>query len=504
MNEILLPVNAPEQYQNREILWNEVQKIEYRANAQLAREVEVALPVELTRANQIECVRTYIQDNFVSKGMIADWALHDKNDGNPHVHIMLTVRGFDDNKMWMQKQKSVFANSLDNNGKAIYDVNLPVYSALDQEGTSRYRIPQMDETGKQKIRVRKGKGTEHLWKRISIPMNDWNEQRNAEIWRASWAEHCNRYLDFEHRIDHRSYERQGIDRIASIHEGVTARKMELNGKISERCQKNREIFNLNMELEQLRKKADDLTRIILEKARNLYERFRKFGRSSENARSAGGNAWNSGEAAERDRKSYSGEHEFERAAGRIHAVKRAVSKTERAIKETDKSIKETNSRIAELQKALIEKEREISERLRRFYERRRRTAAVRDRADADGNRKTAAQTFRECNKNREPEQSDTEALIREIEAEIGAAKSKERNSEKERSDREVKRRRSALERAGNRGRESEENTPGVKCSEGEGRGGTEFTEAGCTDYGETAEYTQGEYSYYELEDDFSL
>lgn len=104
MSEILLPDNAPEDFLNREVLWNEVQKIEKRNDAQFAREVEVALPNEMKREEQIQCVRNYINENFVSKGMIADWALHDKGDGNPHAHILLTVREVDSNKHWMSKQ----------------------------------------------------------------------------------------------------------------------------------------------------------------------------------------------------------------------------------------------------------------------------------------------------------------------------------------------------------------------------------------------------------------
>ena len=91
MNEIILPVNAPERYQDREILWNEVQKIEKRSDAQFAREIEVALPVEMNRVEQIECVRAFVNENFVSQGMIADWALHDKRRWNPHAHILLTM-----------------------------------------------------------------------------------------------------------------------------------------------------------------------------------------------------------------------------------------------------------------------------------------------------------------------------------------------------------------------------------------------------------------------------
>ena len=167
MSEILLPEHAPVIFQNRQTLWNEVQKTEKRCDAQLAREVEVAFPVEMTRPQQIECVRAYIRENFVSKGMIADWALHDKGDGNPHAHIMLTVRGFDENEHWQQKTKSVFANAKDENGRAVFDPALPVYDPKDRENTSRYRIPALDENGNQKRKR----------DRISLGENQYPSQR---------------------------------------------------------------------------------------------------------------------------------------------------------------------------------------------------------------------------------------------------------------------------------------------------------------------------------------
>jgi ATP-dependent exoDNAse (exonuclease V) alpha subunit len=145
MNEIILPDNAPNRLFNREVLWNEVQHVEKRSDAQFAREVEVALPIELMREEQIECVRSFIRENFTSKGMIADWALHDKGDGNPHAHIMLTVRGINEKEGWQKKQKSVFANGRDKNRKPIYDPSKPSYDPNDKEGTSKYRIPALDE-----------------------------------------------------------------------------------------------------------------------------------------------------------------------------------------------------------------------------------------------------------------------------------------------------------------------------------------------------------------------
>ena len=90
--EIILAQNAPVEFYNREVLWNSVEQSEKRINSQTAREVEVALPSEFTREQQLDILRSYINNSFVSKGMCADFSVHDKNDGNPHAHIMLTTR----------------------------------------------------------------------------------------------------------------------------------------------------------------------------------------------------------------------------------------------------------------------------------------------------------------------------------------------------------------------------------------------------------------------------
>lgn len=148
-SEIFLPANAPREYQNREILWNEVQKVEKKSDAQLAREIEVALPVELSREEQITLLQKYIAENFTSAGMCADMAIHEKHvDGktvlhqNPHAHILLTTRGFKEDGSWAPKEKKTYA--LDENGE---------------------RIPLMDEnTGLQKL----GKRNEKLWKRVTV------------------------------------------------------------------------------------------------------------------------------------------------------------------------------------------------------------------------------------------------------------------------------------------------------------------------------------------------
>ena len=219
-SEVLLPENAPTIFAvDRNILWDAVERKETHSAAQLAREVEVALPCEFTRQEQIDTVREYIMKNFVREGMCADWALHDKGDGNPHAHIMLTMRAIKPNGRWAEKSRTIYK--------------------LDPTGQ---KIPVIDPTtGQQKIGARGRK----MWQRETVPANDWNDHSKAEKWRAAWAAECIRRLDRQHQIDHRSYARQAIEQEPTIHEGYAARKMEREGRVSDRCEINRETKALN-------------------------------------------------------------------------------------------------------------------------------------------------------------------------------------------------------------------------------------------------------------------
>ena len=87
-----MPDNAPLNYKNRSALWNAVEKSEKRKNSQTARSIDAALPVEISRSEQIDLVQNFCNQCFVTNGMCVDFAIHDKGDGNPHVHILLTTR----------------------------------------------------------------------------------------------------------------------------------------------------------------------------------------------------------------------------------------------------------------------------------------------------------------------------------------------------------------------------------------------------------------------------
>lgn len=224
-SEISLCENAPKEYEDRQTLWNEVHKIEKNNNARLSREVEVALPREFDTQKQIEVVREYTK-NFTKNGMCADWSIHDKKDGNPHAHIMLTTRKIKEDGKWGAKEKKAYA--------------------LDEKGE---RIPMIDKaTGEQKLDSRNRK----QWKRETVQANDWNKKERVEEWRESWAKECNKHLNQDKQLDHRSYERQGIEKIPTIHEGHVARDIEKRGGVSERCEANRNIKQQNVVLEKLK------------------------------------------------------------------------------------------------------------------------------------------------------------------------------------------------------------------------------------------------------------
>ena len=204
-------------------LWNEVLKVEKDANAQFGRSFEFSLPKEWRRMEQIEYATDFIQRNFVAKGMCADWSIHDKGDGNPHVHLLVTMRPFKKNHTWGNKEIKDWAFVRDEAGNIVIDETHP-YWWQDKKTPERHgiRIPVLDADGNQKLDSRNRK----QWKRGVTDATGWNNPKNCELWRSEWAKECNLHLKKEQQIDHRSYERQGKIEIPTIHEGADARKIE--------------------------------------------------------------------------------------------------------------------------------------------------------------------------------------------------------------------------------------------------------------------------------------
>ena len=207
--EILLPPNAPEKYRDRATLWNAVDASETKATAQTARRIIMALPKELTHEQNIELIRNYCQSSFVDRGMIADFAVHDDTEGNPHAHVLLTMRSLNEQGEWNPKTRTEFI--LDENGEPIQTTN--------------------------------GK-----FKRRCVSWDGWNDRGNCEIWRHEWEVMQNAALEKagrEERIDMRSFERQGIELAPTVHLGPAASALEKKGVHTELGDHNRAVKLIN-------------------------------------------------------------------------------------------------------------------------------------------------------------------------------------------------------------------------------------------------------------------
>ncbi|MBL9070648.1 MAG: Ti-type conjugative transfer relaxase TraA [Sphingopyxis sp.] len=186
-SEIMLPDGAPERLLDRVTLWNEVEAVEVRKDAQLAREVEFAIPREMSKADGIELARDFVQAEFVDRGMIADlnvhWDIGADGMAKPHAHVMLTMR-------------------------------------------------EVGEDG------------------FGAKVRDWNRTELVEQWRERWADHVNTRLaelDIEARIDHRSLKAQGIDLEPQDKIGPAATRMGERGLESERIEDHRATAQRNGE-----------------------------------------------------------------------------------------------------------------------------------------------------------------------------------------------------------------------------------------------------------------
>ena len=226
-SEILLPPYAPPSFSDRETLWNEVEKAERGKKAQLAYSFDIALQNEFPMQENIALARQFLLENFVSRGMVVDFAVHspDKEDvgiPNPHFHVMCPIRPIEPDGKWGNKQRREYV--------------------LDEHG-ERIR----DEAGNYVFNA--------------APTTDWGSPETLEHWRQEWAELCNAKFaekGLDCRIDHRSYARQGIEQIPTVHEGSSVRAMEAKGIRTAKGDFNRWVRKTNAMLREAKNKITSL------------------------------------------------------------------------------------------------------------------------------------------------------------------------------------------------------------------------------------------------------
>ena len=219
--EINLPEYAPEEWLDRAVLWNSVELNEKQKNAQLCRTLKAALPNDWSYELAEETVRDYVQRNFVSKGMCADWAIHDSVNQhgihNLHFHLMLTLRPVEENGKWGAKQRKEYI--------------------LDKDGN--------------KIRNKSGRG----FKSRAVDVNDWNEKGNSRKWRKDLTDTINVVNDrigLPEYWEHRSFKELGLEQEPTRHLGPIASALERKGIRTEKGDANRAIMEHNQTLQRAR------------------------------------------------------------------------------------------------------------------------------------------------------------------------------------------------------------------------------------------------------------
>ena len=224
--EIMLPENAPKEYFDRETLWNAVEFAEKNKRAQLAFSFDFALQNELSEEENTALARKFIMDNFISRGMICDIAIHapDKSGGppNPHVHVMVPMRPINEDGTWGDKQRREYI--------------------LDEDGN----------------RIR---GSDGKYIFNAVKTTDWSDSETLNRWRENWAKCINAAFEekgISDRVDHRSFESIGEDYIPQIHEGPNVRAMEKKGIKTDIGDWNRLVKWINSEIRKIKNIIDSI------------------------------------------------------------------------------------------------------------------------------------------------------------------------------------------------------------------------------------------------------
>ncbi|MDO5398642.1 MAG: MobQ family relaxase [bacterium] len=270
-SEIFLPPNAPQEWQDRETLWNAVEAAEKTKDSRLSRELVVSLPVELQLSEWKGILHKFISENCVDKGMCADVNIHDTDGHNPHAHILLTVRPLDDNGKWQSKTQKEYLCKRSDEERGFTADEFKTAKSDGWEKQYQYFV------GKKKVYLTPSEAEKYNYERASkYPKStrygrqnpiaaEWNSDEQLLKWRKAWEDVVNAALEKnnrDERIDCRSFKERGIKEQPTIYEGASARIMEKRGFVSERCELNRQIKEDNRLLRELKAEVKRLTKLV--------------------------------------------------------------------------------------------------------------------------------------------------------------------------------------------------------------------------------------------------
>ena len=269
--DVFLPPQAPQEWRDREQLWNAVEAAEKTKDSRLAREIIVALPVELDHDEQIALTSAYVSQQFVADGMCADVAIHDTDGHNPHAHILLTMRPLNENGTWQYKTEKEYLCMKDGEERGFTaaefrDAQLEGWEKqyLCRVGRKRVYMTLSDAAEHGYARTDKHPKSSRYGRQNPITAR-WNSEDQLISWREAWADMVNRAIEqvgIRERIDHRSHAARGFDEQPTIHEGVEAMHLEEKGFVSERRALNRQIRADNALLRELKEQIRQLSKAV--------------------------------------------------------------------------------------------------------------------------------------------------------------------------------------------------------------------------------------------------
>ena len=282
---VFLPDMAPVEWQDREKLWNAVEETEKTKDSRLAREFVAALPIELSRQQQIALLQKFVREQFVAEGMCADVAVHDTDGHNPHAHILLTVRPLTETGAWQYKTEKEYLCVKGGEERGFTAAEFKSAQAEGWEKQYQYKVD------KKKVYMAPSQAEKCGYERVSkYPKSTkygrqnpisarWNSEEQLLVWREAWATAANRCLELaghDSRIDHRSHAARGLEERPTIHEGVAAQALERRGIISDRCELNRQIKADNALLRELKAEVKKLAALVSHAVPAAAERLEKL------------------------------------------------------------------------------------------------------------------------------------------------------------------------------------------------------------------------------------
>ena len=281
-SEIFLPSNAPPEWQDRTELWNAVEAAEKAKDSRLARELIVALPVEIGLDEWKAILKDFISKQCVNKGMCADVSIHDTDGHNPHAHILLTMRPIDDKGKWQAKTQKEYLCKRGDEERGFTAAEFKTAQADGWEKQYQYKVD------KKKLYMTPTEAEQQGYERVSKnPKStrygrqnpicaEWNSEEQVLRWRKAWEGVTNKALEqnsIDARVDCRSFKECGIDEQPTIHEGVSAHIIEQRGGVPERCEMNRQIKADNALLLEIKKQIKKLSAIVVDKVKKTVLDF---------------------------------------------------------------------------------------------------------------------------------------------------------------------------------------------------------------------------------------